>query len=158
MWYLHYSSTLLQTCYKLDSDSSPLHIYTDHRRLYWKHQSTYLDRVSPCEPHKIPLRNYTKHSNFKFKWILSSTLRDCISVTGEFAPLQVRAYSPVGVRPNHQYKFARIQLNISHVSYRVKHSKGNSISTRAHVLFSIYLLIYFIQKCAQQVITLIEKK
>ena len=25
-----------------------------------------------------------------------------------------------------------------HVSYRVKHSKRNSISTRAHVLFSIY--------------------
>ena len=28
------------------------------------------------------------------------------------------------------------------VSYRVKHSKRNSISTRAHVLFSIYLLFY----------------
>ena len=29
------------------------------------------------------------------------------------------------------------------VSYRVEHSKRNSISTRAHVLFSIYLLFKF---------------
>ena len=33
---------------------------------------------------------------------------------------------------------SRVQLDISLVSYRrVKHSKRNSISTRAHVLFSI---------------------
>ena len=35
--------------------------------------------------------------------------------------------------------YSRVQLDISLVSYRVKHSKRNSIST-AHVLFSIYYI------------------
>ena len=34
--------------------------------------------------------------------------------------------------------FSRVQLDISLVSYRVKHSKRNSLSMRAQVLFSIY--------------------
>ena len=35
---------------------------------------------------------------------------------------------------------SRVQLDISLVSYQVKHSKRNSISMRAHVLFSISML------------------
>ena len=38
--------------------------------------------------------------------------------------------------------FSRVHLDISLVSDRVKHSKRNSISTRTHVLFSIYHINY----------------
>ena len=38
------------------------------------------------------------------------------------------------------------RLLLSIVSYRVKHSKRNSISTRAHVLFSIYRTVQLVRK------------
>ena len=92
--------------------------------------------------HKLVVGAFSNYGDLKTKKSVSLTESEVQTFLEEKENQYTRRKTESYVFGGSVLAFLRLRMKIDYVSYRVKHSKRNSISTRAHVLFSI--TIYFV--------------